>query len=210
VSLVEDWRDAEQGLPDGWGEALVEVSVADAADAERTAALLGPLQPYRSGAGTSRFSVRADSVAPFLRLIGRVDAADVAASLRVVSSEAARVAPRPVEATLAASWQAALETLPPDWSDLYGEIDLISSDYIDQAALQLAPINPRRAPGTSALRFRCAAKFGYGASPGTVARCLERCDEKSIRGVVRILRALSETDAVGTQGPVWQIGGRTV
>jgi hypothetical protein len=210
VSLVEDWRDAEQELPDGWGEALVEVSIADEADAERAAALLGPLQPHRSGPGTSRVSVRANSVAPFVRLIGRVDAEDVAASLRLVSSEAALLAERPVEATLPASWQAALATLPPDWSALYGEIDLISSDYIDQAALQLAPINPRRAAGTNAFRFRCAARFGYGASPGMVARCLERCDEKGIRGVVRILRALSETDAVGTQGPVWQIGGRTV
>ena len=117
----------------------------------------------------------------------------------------------PVEAgTLAESWDAALATIPSDWSDLVGEIDLISSDYLDQAALQLAPINPRLTPPGTVLRFRCASKFGYGATPGMVRRCLERCDAKGIRGSVRITRALSDSKPVGTQGPIWQIDGRTV
>jgi hypothetical protein len=43
-----------------------------------------------------------------------------------------------------------------------------------------------------------------------VRRCLERCDGAGIRGRVTVLRALSDTHPVGTQGPVWQIGGRFV
>jgi len=42
------------------------------------------------------------------------------------------------------------------------------------------------------------------------ARCLQRCDEEGITGEVEILRALSDTDPVGTQGPVWLVGGRSV
>ena len=41
-----------------------------------------------------------------------------------------------------------------------------------------------------------------------VRRCLERCDRDSIRGRLRLLRVLSDTRPVGTQGPVWQIEGR--
>jgi hypothetical protein len=43
-----------------------------------------------------------------------------------------------------------------------------------------------------------------------VSRCLERCDEEGITGEVEILRALSDTFPVGTQGPVWYVGGRSV
>jgi hypothetical protein len=41
-------------------------------------------------------------------------------------------------------------------------------------------------------------------------RCLARLDEAKIPGTVRILRALSDTKPVGTQGPVWYVGGRSV
>ena len=43
-----------------------------------------------------------------------------------------------------------------------------------------------------------------------VARCLTRCDEDDIVGAVRVLRVLSDTRGVQTQGPVWQISGQTV
>jgi hypothetical protein len=41
-------------------------------------------------------------------------------------------------------------------------------------------------------------------------RCSERCDEEGITGEVEILRVLSDTNPVGTQGPVWLVGGRAV
>jgi hypothetical protein len=43
-----------------------------------------------------------------------------------------------------------------------------------------------------------------------VRRCCERCDEERIRGAVHILRVLSDTKPVATQGPVWHVAGRTV
>jgi hypothetical protein len=59
-------------------------------------------------------------------------------------------------------------------------------------------------------RFRAARRFGYGAAPQMVARCLARCDEDGIRGAVRILRVLSDTRPAATQGPVWLLEGKTV
>jgi hypothetical protein len=41
-------------------------------------------------------------------------------------------------------------------------------------------------------------------------RCLERVDQESIRAELRILRVLSDTDPVHTQGPVWYVEGRSV
>ena len=41
-------------------------------------------------------------------------------------------------------------------------------------------------------------------------RCLERLDGERISGSFRVLRALSDTKPVYTQGPVWYVGGRAV
>jgi hypothetical protein len=122
------------------------------------------------------------------------------------------VAPREVQRrdSLRAQWERALAALPPDWSDVYGEVRLDSTDYLERGALLLAPLNPTRAGGVATLRFRCAHHFGYGVSPEMAARCFERCDEEGITGEVEILHALSDTQPVGTQGPVWLIGGRAV
>jgi hypothetical protein len=107
-------------------------------------------------------------------------------------------------------WERQLANLPPDWTDLYAEVRLDSTDFLDRAALLLAPLNPARYGGPTGFRFRCARNFGYGASPEMVGRSLERCDEEGITGDVSILWALSDTFPVGTQGPVWYVGGRSV
>jgi hypothetical protein len=60
------------------------------------------------------------------------------------------------------------------------------------------------------MRFRSARTAGYGAAPGMVRRCLERCDRESIRGSVRVLRVLSDSHLAATQGPVWLLEGNTV
>ena len=41
-------------------------------------------------------------------------------------------------------------------------------------------------------------------------RCLERLDDDGIVGHVVVLRALSDTHNVATQGPVWYVGGKAV
>ena len=213
MSLTGEWHAAQAVLPEGWASASLELIISEG-DYEQAAALLGPAQPYKAGPGVLRFGVARDGSSAGVnavgRLLARLEGAGVGGTLTVVSSDATPVTAVVAELTLVESWDAALATLPADWSDIVGEIDLISSDYLDLAALQLAPINPRLTPPGIVLRFRCAAKFGYGASAGMVRRCLERCDEHGIRGSVRVIRALSDSKPVGTQGPIWQIDGRTV
>ena len=41
-------------------------------------------------------------------------------------------------------------------------------------------------------------------------RCFERCDEAAITGTIVVLRVLSDTDHVGTQGPSWILDGQTI
>jgi hypothetical protein len=111
---------------------------------------------------------------------------------------------------VADSWDAALAALPEDWSDVYAQIDFASSDSLDRGALLLGPVNPARYGGEVGFRFRVARNFGYGASPQMTRRCLERLDEEGIRARVQILRALSDTNPVATQGPVWYVEGKAV
>jgi hypothetical protein len=214
VSLVGQWSDIERGLPQGWGGARLSLTVDDAARCDRAAALMGPAQPYRSEPRVLRFSSTRDGTAPgpdsIRRLLQGLDRNRIRGRLELVAAEAAPVPPEVTRTTLAESWDAALTNLPPDWSDLYAEVELLSSDYVDRAALLMAPLNPRREGERPVLRFRSARQFGYGASSAMVRRCLERCDAVDIRGTVRILRVLSDTDPVQTQGPVWYLAGRTI
>lgn len=210
---VAQWRRIEAELPDGWTDARLALEVPDAKQRMRAAALLGPASPgqtgaelrfsvYRSGAGASPEALR--------RLLRPLDKAGIRATLRLVSATEAERAPAPEQPRLAAGWQDALATLPPDWSDLYCELELPSSDYLQRAALLLAPANPGKTPDRSAFRFRVARRFGYGVSPAMVRRCLERVDAEGIPGRFTILRALSDTHNVATQGPVWYLEGRVV
>jgi hypothetical protein len=92
--------------------------------------------------------------------------------------------------------------LPEDWSDLYAEVEIASSDFLAPGALRLAPLNPSRPDRGLAFKFRVARSFGYGASPEMARRCLARLDEEGIQGRLAIVWALSDTKAVATQGPV--------
>lgn len=215
MKLVRQWQELVEGLPAGWSEADVRVLIPDAAELDRAAALLGSLQPTRSAADTLSFRVATDGSGPTQALAGRAielaDREEISGTLELSSSVvAASSAEREDAPSLPESWDAALATLPADWSDLLGEVELASSDYLERAALHLSPINPRRDGERMALRFRCARQAGYGASPAMVRRCLERCDANDHAGRVTVLRALSDTRPVQTQGPVWQIAGRTV
>ena len=73
-----------------------------------------------------------------------------------------------------------------------------------------APTNPARFGGKPAFRFRCSRVYGYGVDDAMARRCLARLDDGAIRGTFQILRALSDTHPVQTQGPVWYVGGRAV
>jgi hypothetical protein len=187
--------------------------VDDESRAERALALLGPAGPGRSGREIRFYAVRNGSIGPeaIRRMLRRIDAEGVEGTLTLVSAGEAPPEPVVSRATLAAEWDAVAATLPADWSDLLCELELTSSDHVDQAALLTAPVNPFQSGlGKPGFRFRVARTFGYGASPGMVRRCLARLDGAHIPGEVRIVRVLSDSHPVGTQGPVWMIGGKTV
>jgi hypothetical protein len=214
VSLARQWRQIQASLLEDWSDAQLLVRVGDEAVAARAAALFGPLQPIRWGPGLRFYAARSgagSSPAAVERALVRLDEERIDGELELLAtSDAAIVTPGVVRKTLVEEWDGALEDLPEDWSDLYGEIELTSSDHLDPAAIALAPLNPSRYGRTPGFRFRCARRFGYGASPQMVRRCLARLEERKIPGELRILRVLSDTQPVGTQGPVWYIGGKVV
>jgi hypothetical protein len=215
MALVRDWQDLEGSLPGRWVEARIGFTLEEAGEAERALALLAPLQPVRTGPAAALIRVARGAGGPspegLRRALQRLDAERIHGRLELTS-----VDETPAEAVaeevhrLPQAWDTAVAALPPDWSDLLGEIELDSSDYIEPGAVNLAPINPRRIGSSMRLQFRSARQFGYGASPGMVRRCLERCDAAGITGRVEVMRVLSDSRPVGTQGPVWQIEGRMV
>jgi hypothetical protein len=213
VQLADQWTDIERSLDPSWQDARLALTVEDEAHAERAAHLLAPAMPGRSGRTIRIFCTRGGAgVGPeaFRRMLRRLDEEGIGGTLELISSGDAPTEPATSRASLAASWNAALERLPADWSDLYGEVELTSTDHLERAALLLAPLNPARVGGVPGYRFRCARSFGYGASPEMAQRCFERLDENGIPGQARIVHALSDTHPVGTQGPVWHLGGRTI
>ena len=213
MRLTQQWDEIERGLPDEWADARLALTVPDGREAVRATALLGPFNPgrsedtirfatVRSGAGFGPEHVR--------RLLRKLDAERIRGRLHLVSTEETAPVAETVGATFAGQWEEALAELPADWSDVYAEIALVSTDYLQGAALLLGPVNPARFDGSPAFRFRVARVAGYGASTQMTRRCLERLDGAGITGTVEILRVLSETRHVATQGPVWYVGGRAV
>jgi hypothetical protein len=213
MGLAEQWNAIEQGLDPRWSDARLDLVVDDEGDRSRAGALLAPAGPGRMGKAIRFFVGRGgNGVGPEAarRLLRRLDDERIRGTLTLVASDEAPAEPVLSRASLAAEWDAALQALPSDWSDLLCELELTSSDHIDRAALLVAPLNPIQGTGRPGFHFRCAASFGYGAAPAMVRRCLARLDEARIPGEVRVLRALSDTHPVGTQGPVWMIGGKAV
>ncbi len=214
VVLVQQWRELAGGLSPEWSRAQLRLTLEDVGHAPRALALLGPAQPVRSEPSVLRFATarRGETVGPeaVARLLGRLDEERIGGRLELLGEEGVPEvrATSPDAGSLAAAWEAELAKLPSDWSDLYGEVELLSSDYFERASVLCTPLNPRREGTRAAFRFRSARTFGYGASPEMVRRCLERCDADSLRGSVTVLRALSDTRPVATQGPVWLSAGR--
>jgi hypothetical protein len=213
VRLVWRWGTIERELPPNWQEARLVLRVREH-EAARAASLLGGAGPLRRGDAIQLFVSRTGGVGAdaVRRALLRLDRAGIAGTLELAAateSEAPPVA-APPPSTLAAQWDAAVAGLPEDWSDLLAEVVLRSSDQLERAALLASPLNPLRVGERLALRFRVARRFGYGTSKGMARRCFERLDEEGIPGRLEIQRVLADTDPVGTQGPVWRVGGRAV
>jgi hypothetical protein len=215
MRAADQWARIEAGLEPGWSEARVTFEPEGAPD--EAAAALGPLQPLRMG-DELRFHVsRADGGAERVRntlrtldrkrIWGTLALVDVAAGSSPEAPPAETAARRP---RLVDAWESALATLPPDWSDVLGELELDSSDHLPRAALLCAPMNPTRVADESALRFRVSGKQGYGVSRQMARRCFERMDAEGITGRIEIVYDLSDTENAVTQGPVWRVAGRSV
>jgi hypothetical protein len=214
VGVVDQWQAIQRYLPEGWGDARLQLTIPDLGDCDRAAALLAPVGPGRRGKVIS-FSTSRSGAGPspevIRRLLARLDREGIDGRLVLVAASEAERAALPVEAQrFVPAWDELLAALPDDWSDLYAEVELLSSDYLERAALLMAPLNPGRYGGKPGFRFRVARRFGYGASPEMARRCLHRVDEEGARGAVSILRVLSDTRPVQTQGPVWYVGGHVV
>lgn len=234
MALAERSQELLHGLPRGWRRARLELTVDEPEESDRAALILGPAAPGRTGnrfvlnvyAGPERLGTSPDAAR---RVLQRLDEEGIRGRLRVVATdgdEAAEAAPAAEPApevsaggrvraatprSLAAGWQALVETFPPDWSHCYAELVLDSSDYLERAALLMAPANPLRPDARpTILRFRAARAVGYGVSAGMARRCLERLDAETITGRVGVFRVVSEDRPVGTQGPVWRIGGQSL
>jgi hypothetical protein len=112
--------------------------------------------------------------------------------------------------SLVESWDGMVAELPADWSDLVAEMRLLSTDYVERAAVLCIQMNPRRVGDSATFRFRAAHHAGYGVAPEMARRCFERCDEANIRGSLELQQVLSDTRLVATQGPVWIRDGQTI
>jgi hypothetical protein len=211
VRLVWQWIQLERELPSNWAEIRISVTV-PAAQRDRAAALLGGANPLRRGDQLRLFVSRRGGFGPeaFRRSLLRLDRQGIGGTLELEHLTEGEPEVPPESRALAAQWDLMTANLPPDWSDMLAEVGLRSSDQLERAALLASPTNPLRLGDSLVLRFRVARRFGYGVSGGMMRRSLARLDEEQIPGVLRILRVLSDTDPVGTQGPVWRVGGRSV
>jgi hypothetical protein len=211
VSVAHQWDAIGSELPQGWARAQLRLELKDRDAAEIAAAMLAPAGPYRSAPTVLLFTVARDgtSLSPenLTRLLRRVPSGTLSLS---GSQAAPEIVPRRESTRLTESWDRAIAGLPADWSDLYAEIELTSTDFIEPASVLCIQCNPRRDGNRAALRFRAARTRGYGVSPEMARRCLERCDEHGIHGAVAILRVISDSKHVGTQGPVWLANGKTL
>jgi hypothetical protein len=186
--------------------------VPDRSSRSRAATLLGPLGVGRFEEEL-RFTVsRTSGVGPDAarRLLANLDEEGISGTLvlaRTASATEAEPAARPL---LGTQWDELLAALPADWSDLLCRLTLASSDDVPRAALLAAPVNPSRPDRDVGFDFRVARNAGYGVSAQMARRCLMRLDEAGIPGSVEVLHALSDTQHVATQGPVWIVGGKTL
>lgn len=219
MALAERSTEILDGLPRDWTHARLELRVEEPENLGRAGLILAPATPGRSADGyvlAVYGGPAPGGASPELvrRVLARLDREGIRGRLVLLGSEESPLStasePAETEKSLAAAWSALAETFPPDWSHCYAEVVLDSSDYIERAALLMAPANPAGFGVLTALRFRVARELGYGVSAGMARRCLERLDGEGITGTLTVLRVVSDDHPAATQGPVWRIAGRSV
>jgi hypothetical protein len=216
VKLVDQWSAIERELPADWSEVRLRLRTEIEDELPEATRVLASMGAGRIPGGLALTVRRAGGAAGpegARRLFGYLDERRIWCLLEQVGlSEAPAAEPAEPEAprSVAAAWDAELAALPRDWSDLLCSLEVASSAQLDRAALLCAPLNPARQSDASVFTFRAARQAGYGTSPGMVRRCFERMDAEGIEARVAVLRHLSESEPVATQGPVWLVGGRNL
>jgi len=217
VKLVDQWAAVERRLPGDWETVALRLTAEQPGELAEAARVLGPMSVGHVGdrlALTVRRAGGAAGPEAARRLFARLDEARIWCVL-----EEEEVGERKPEAAadrarhtvpVAETWDAALAELPSGWSDLLCLLELESSALLPRAALLCAPINPTRERHAVGFTFRCARRAGYGVAPEMARRCFERLDGEGIEGSVSVLRVVSDTDNVATQGPVWYVGGKVL
>ena len=208
MALVGDWEQVERGLPAGWADARVLVTLEEPGEIDRVTRA-ARARCSRSAGGRRRVSIRiarsggGPSPEALRRALARLDARAaprraLARRGRVGAASRAERAPAP---DAAESWDAALADVPADWSDLLGEIELDSSDYLDRGRRPARPAQPaprrrgrcdcssgaRAASATAPRRGWCAAASSAATPPGST-------------GGSRSCACLSDTPAGGDAG----------
>jgi hypothetical protein len=219
VKLVDQWAAFERRLPETWTSVSLRLTTEQPGELAEAARILGPMNVGRVGselAITVRRAGGASGPQAARRLFARLDDARIWCLLEQQAVDAAAAAPAPEAAPAAervpvvASWDRVLAELPGDWSDLLCLLELESSALLPRAALLTAPVNPSRARDRVGFTFRCARRAGYGVSPTMARRSFGRLDAEGIVGRIEVLRAISDSDNVHTQGAVWYVGGRVL
>jgi hypothetical protein len=220
MKLVDQWRTIEDDLPSGWEDVKLTLTTEQPGDLPRAAQVLGSINVGKVGSTLVFHVLRAGGTQGpqaakhlFERLDhdrtwcyleqSQVQVAEAASVVTTIESTSVTI-------SVAEGWKAALSPLPTDWTDLLCELELVSSDDLDRTALLCAPLNLTRDAPRLIFTFRCSGRSGYGASRSMVRRCFVRLDDNGITAAIRVLRVLSDTDNVGTQGPVWLVGGKTL
>jgi hypothetical protein len=219
VKLVDQWAALERRLPETWERVSLRLSTEQPGELGEAARILGPMNVGRVGSELAITVRRAGGAAgpqAARRLFARLDTARIWCLLEQESVDTAETTPPPAvesvpeHVTLVESWDRLLGQLPGDWSDLLCLLQLESSALLPRAALLTAPINPSRSRDRVGFTFRCARRTGYGVSPTMARRSFERLDAEGILGRVEVLRAISDSDNVATQGAVWYVGGKVL
>ena len=211
MKLVDQWRTIEARLPRDWQDVRLTVATEQASDLPRAAAVLGSAGAGRAGEQLVIHVQRSgpSSPAAVRRLFKRLDNDRVWCTLE--RGDIGKEAPATTEppSSLAVSWDEALAELPVDWSELLCRLEISGSDLLPRAALLCAPINPTRDRESIGFVFR-AGRVGYGVSAGMARRCFERLDAEPIEGSITVLRVLSDTQPIASQGSSWIVAGRVL
>jgi hypothetical protein len=212
MKLVDQWDAVAGRLPAAWDEVRLTLRTEEASHLPRAAAVLGPLNPVRAGDRIVFYVRRAGGAAApqnARRLFAKLDRERVWCLLDRGEVHERAQAETAARESVAASWDAALALLPDDWSELLCRLEIEGSDLLPRAALLCAPVNPTRDRDSIGFLFR-AGRVGYGVSAGMARRCFERLDEEGIGGSTTVLRVLSDTRPVASQGSSWIVAGRVL